>query len=59
MRLFYGSLDDLAHLLSQKECVQNEQLRQMLSEAALGPASSSFVHPSNTTGNAEKGIGLL
>jgi cell division protease FtsH len=40
-------LDDLAHLLSRKESVQGEELRQMLSSAAtLGAASSSPIQPS-------------
>jgi len=34
-------LDDLAHLLSQKESVQGEELRKMLSESAPGRAASS------------------
>ena len=45
-------LDDLAHLLSQKESVQGEELRQMLSAAAHGTAASSPVPTSpDTTGN--------
>ncbi len=36
-------LDDLAHLLSEKEIVQGEELRKMLSEAAAGMAASSPV----------------
>lgn len=36
-------LDDLARLLSQKESVQGEELRQMLAAAAPGRASSSPV----------------
>jgi cell division protease FtsH len=54
-------LDDLAHLLSQNESVQGEELRQMLSEAKLGSASSSPVHPppsQNLTGNKEDGNGI-
>ena len=39
-------LDDLAHLLSEKEMVQGEELRKMLSEAAAGMAASSPVQPS-------------
>ncbi len=47
-------LDDLARLLSQKESVQGEELRQMLSTAASEAASSSPVQPStNLTGNEE------
>jgi len=34
-------LDDLAHLLSQKEVVQGEELRKMLSESRPGMAASS------------------
>lgn len=34
-------LDDLAHLLSRKESVQGEELRQMLSEATPKMGSSS------------------
>jgi cell division protease FtsH len=34
-------LDDLAHLLSQKESVQGEELRKMLSESRPGMAASS------------------
>jgi len=34
-------LDDLAHLLSEKESVQGEELRQMLSAASSGMAASS------------------
>ena len=34
-------LDDLAHLLSEKESVQGEELRQMLSAASSGMATSS------------------
>ena len=34
-------LDDLAHLLSEKESVQGEELRQMLSTASPGIATSS------------------
>jgi cell division protease FtsH len=52
-------LDDLARLLSQKESVQGEELRQMLSAAALGTASTSPVPPSrNIAGNEEKGNGI-
>lgn len=50
-------LDDLAHLLSQKESVQGEELRQMLSAAATGMVSSSPVQPSaNAAGNKESGV---
>jgi cell division protease FtsH len=34
-------LDDLAHLLSQKESVQGEELRKMLSESRPRMAASS------------------
>jgi cell division protease FtsH len=34
-------LDDLAHLLSQKEIVQGEELRKMLSESAAEIATAS------------------
>jgi cell division protease FtsH len=34
-------LDDLAHLLSEKESVQGEELRQMLSATSPGMATSS------------------
>jgi cell division protease FtsH len=36
----------LAHLLSQKEIVQGEELRKMLSEAAAGMAAASPVRQS-------------
>jgi cell division protease FtsH len=36
-------LDDLAHLLSEKESVQGEELRKMLSESKPGIAASSSV----------------
>jgi cell division protease FtsH len=39
-------LDDLAHLLSQKEMVQGEELRTMLSESAAEIAAASPVQPS-------------
>jgi cell division protease FtsH len=39
-------LDDLAHLLSQKESVQGEELREMLSAAAPGMTISSPGQPS-------------
>jgi cell division protease FtsH len=39
-------LDDLAHLLSQKEMVQGEELRKMLSESAAEIAAASPVQPS-------------
>jgi cell division protease FtsH len=39
-------LDDLAHLLSQKESVQGEELRKMLSEAAPGMETSLPEQPS-------------
>jgi cell division protease FtsH len=34
-------LDELSHLLSQKESVQGEELRKMLSESNAGMANSS------------------
>ncbi len=34
-------LDDLAHLLSQKESVQGEELRKMLSESGAGKTATS------------------
>jgi cell division protease FtsH len=47
-------LDDLAHLLSQKESVQGEELRKLLSAATPGTASSSPVQPlRNITGKEE------
>lgn len=47
-------LDDLARLLSQKESVQGDELRQMLAAAAPETASSSPVQPSqNIAGNKE------
>ena len=39
-------LDDLAHLLSQKESVQGEELRKMLSESAPGMTTTSPGRPS-------------
>jgi len=39
-------LDDLAHLLSQKETVQGEELRKMLSESRPGTTTSSPGQPS-------------
>jgi cell division protease FtsH len=39
-------LDDLAHLLSQKEIVQGQELREMLSKSTPGAASLSPVQPS-------------
>jgi cell division protease FtsH len=39
-------LDDLAHLLSQKEMVQGEELRKMLSESAAEIAAASPMQPS-------------
>jgi cell division protease FtsH len=39
-------LDDLAHLLTEKEMVQGEELRKMLSEAAAEIAAASPVQPS-------------
>ena len=39
-------LDDLAHLLSQKEIVQGQELREMLSKSTPGMASPSPVQPS-------------
>jgi hypothetical protein len=52
-------LDDLARLLSQKESVQGEELRQMLAAAAPGTASVSPDQPSqgiNDKGNVENRI---
>ena len=47
-------LDDLAHLLSQKESVQGEELRKMLSESKPGTATSSPGQPSpNITGKED------
>jgi len=47
-------LDDLAHLLSEKESVQGEELRKMLSATTLGTASSLPVQPlRNITGKEE------
>jgi cell division protease FtsH len=39
-------LDDLAHLLSQKEIVQGEELREMLSKSKAGIAASLPKQPS-------------
>jgi hypothetical protein len=39
-------LDDLAHLLSQKESVQGEDLRKMLSESIPGKTVTSPGRPS-------------
>jgi cell division protease FtsH len=39
-------LDDLAHLLFQKEIVQGQELREMLSKSTPGMASPSPVQPS-------------
>jgi cell division protease FtsH len=39
-------LDDLAHLLSQKEIVQGQELRDMLSQSTPGTASLSSEQPS-------------
>jgi cell division protease FtsH len=39
-------LDDLAHLLSQKEIVQGQELREMLAASKPGTASPSPVRPS-------------
>jgi len=39
-------LDDLAHLLSQKEIVQGQELREMLSKSKPGTASPSPEQPS-------------
>ncbi|MBU2522263.1 MAG: hypothetical protein KKD50_08555 [Proteobacteria bacterium] len=47
-------LDDLAHLLSQKESVQGEELRKMLSAATSGMVTSSPGQPSRET-LSEKG----
>ena len=38
-------LDDLAHLLSEKEIVQGEELRKMLSEPAAERAAASPKQP--------------
>jgi cell division protease FtsH len=52
-------LNDLAHLLSQKESVQGEELRDMLAAAVPGMSSSSPAPPSrNTAGNEEKRSGI-
>ena len=52
-------LDDLARLLSQKESVQGEELRKMLSEAAHVMASSSPVLSSRkSAGNEKNGNGI-
>ncbi|MCG6912184.1 MAG: cell division protein FtsH, partial [Deltaproteobacteria bacterium] len=49
-------LDDLARLLSQKESVQGEELRQMLAAAVPGTATVSPDQPSRkTSGIEEKG----
>ena len=48
-------LDDLAHLLSEKESVQGEELRQMLATATREPVSADPVGPSwNKLGNEKK-----
>jgi cell division protease FtsH len=39
-------LDDLAQLLSQKEIVQGQELREMLAASKIGMASPSPVQPS-------------
>jgi len=39
-------LDDLAHLLSQKEIVQGQELREMMSKSTPGMASPSPVQTS-------------
>ena len=53
-------LDDLAHLLSQQESVQGEELRKMLSEAALEKPSSSSVQPARSpAGNEKEENGIL
>jgi cell division protease FtsH len=39
-------LDDLAHLLSQNESVQGEELRKMLSESTPGMTATSPGRPS-------------
>jgi len=39
-------LDDLAHLLSQKEIVQGQELREMLAASKQGTASPFPVQPS-------------
>ncbi len=53
-------LDDLAHLLSQKESVQGDELRQMLAAAKAGTTASSLVEPSrNITANADTENGTI
>jgi len=48
-------LDELARLLSQKESVQGEELRQMLAAATSEPVSAPPVEPSwNKVGNENK-----
>ena len=52
-------LDDLARLLSQKESIQGEELRQMLSADKKGMAFSSPAQPSeHPAGNAEEENGI-
>jgi cell division protease FtsH len=49
-------LDDLARLLSQKESVQGDELRQMLSAATPGTVTASPIDLSlNTTGKTDQG----
>jgi cell division protease FtsH len=53
-------LDDLAHLLSQKESVQGDELRQMLAAAKAGTTASSLVEPSrNITAKADTENGTI
>jgi len=52
-------LDDLAHLFSQKESVQGEELGKMLLAATPGMATSSPVQPSrNITGKGDNENGI-
>ena len=52
-------LDDLAHLLSQKESVQGEDLRKMLSESNAGMAYSSLGQPfRNISGKGDNENGI-
>ncbi len=47
-------LDDLARLLSEKESVQGEELRQMLAAASSEPVSAPPVEPSRNKGGNKK-----
>ena len=52
-------LDDLAQLLSQKESVQGEELRKMLSESNAGMANSSLGQPfRNISGKGDNENGI-